>query len=270
MAYWKDKWEFTNSNEYEYKFAGNYGAKGEKRGKRKKATPEQIKKQNQCNKEKKMRRLIKANFCTDDYWITLKYPAGTRKSVEDVKEDLKTFLTDMRKEYKKRGDLFKFIYRIEVGKLGGVHIHILTNRIKGNHHTDLIAKRCWLPRLINYETLYEAGGYKDLANYIVKPLTDESYEQLKMFDEEEKKQFVKYSSSRNLIRPEPERKEYRRWTVKKLINEGIKPTPGYYIDENSINFGVNRFTGMSYLQYTEYRIKEIRGRVQHVNERKNC
>lgn len=269
MAYWRDKWEFANSNEYEYKFAGNYGAKGEKRGKKKKATPEQIKKQNQRNKEKKIQRLIKANFCTDDYWFTLKYPAGTRKSLQELKEDLKTFLTEMRKAYKKCGDTLKFIYRIEIGKLGGVHIHILVNRIEGHYHTDLIAKECWKFGMINYETLFDSGGYKKLANYIVKPLPDEAYEQLNMFGIQEQKQFVKYSSSRNLIRPEPERKEYRRWTVKKLIEEGIKPTQGYYIDKDSINIGVNQYTGMSYLQYTEYRIKEINTR-QYLSERKRC
>ena len=53
MAYRKDVWHFPGSNEYEYKFIGNYGAKGEKRHKRQKATQEQIRKQNQRNKEKR-------------------------------------------------------------------------------------------------------------------------------------------------------------------------------------------------------------------------
>ena len=40
MAYHRDLWEFADSAEYEYKYAGKYGAKGEKRRARKKATPE--------------------------------------------------------------------------------------------------------------------------------------------------------------------------------------------------------------------------------------
>ena len=48
--YNRDRWIFSNSIETEYKFAGKYGAKGEKRAKRKKATPEQMAKQNQINK----------------------------------------------------------------------------------------------------------------------------------------------------------------------------------------------------------------------------
>lgn len=263
MAYWLDTWSFTNSIEYEYKFAGAYGAKGEKRADKKKATPEQIKKQNQLNKEKRMRRVIKANFLSEDYWMTLKYPEGTRKKVEEVKKELKKFIDDMRKAYKKRSEIFKFIYRMEVGKLGGVHIHILCNRIDGKPHVDLMAKKLWPHGSINYETLYQFGGYKKLANYIVKPIDEEEYEQFSLFEKEEQKQFLRYSCSRNLIRPEPERKVYRRWTVKRLIEEGPKPTPGYYIDPESVVSGVNKYTGMSYLQYIEYRINEISTRDEY-------
>ena len=76
MAYWQKRWDFLNSVEYEYTYAGNYGAKGEKRKPRVKPTPEQIEKQNQINKTKKVRRLIKQNFSPGDYWITLKYTKG--------------------------------------------------------------------------------------------------------------------------------------------------------------------------------------------------
>lgn len=257
MAYWEDVWRFANSNEYEYKYAGKYGAKGEKRGKRKKATPEQIRKQNQINREKRMRRLIKANFLPDDMWNTLKYPEGTRKSVEELKKDLKDFLVDLRKEYKKRGEILKFVIRKEIGELGGIHAHILVNRIRGRD-TDLIIQNCWTHGRVNFESIYEYGGYKKLANYIVKQPDEEEKIQLSLFPAEDRKELIRYSSSRNLIRPEPERTEYRRWTVRNLIDNGPEPTPGYYIDKESIHYGINQYTGMSYYQYTEYRIKEIR------------
>jgi len=258
MAYWKDKWEFTNSNEYEYKYAGKYGAKGEKRTKKKKATPEQIKKQNQTNREKKMRRLIKANFVPDDLWNTLKYPEGIRKTIEEVKEDLKKFLELMRKAYKQCGEIFKFIYRIEIGEHGGIHIHILINRSRGKPDTDITIQECWTNGRVNFQSVYEYGGYKKLASYIVKQPDEEMEGQLSLFSEKERKELVSYSSSRNLIRPEPERTQHRRWTVRKLIENGAEPTPGYYIDQESIYYGVNPYTGMSYYHYTEYRIKEIR------------
>lgn len=262
MSYVKDTWSFLNSNEYEYKFAGRYGAKGEKRSKRKKATPEQIKKQNQSNKENRVRRLIKANFMKNDYWCCLKYKKGTRKSVDEYKKDLKKFLDDMRKVYKSIDEVFKFIYRIEVGAAGGVHIHILVNRIRGKTNTDILIQECWKNGRVNYESLYEAGGYKKLANYIVKPPRDDGEEeQLNLF-EEERSTFLKYSTSRNLIRPEPERKKYSRWTMRKLMSEGPEPTLGYYIEKDSIVMGINPYTGMSYLKYTETRIKEIRPKLE--------
>ena len=62
MAYILDIFRFGSSIEYEYKYKGNYGAKGEKRQPKKKATPEEIAKHNQYNKVKTVRRLIKSNL----------------------------------------------------------------------------------------------------------------------------------------------------------------------------------------------------------------
>jgi hypothetical protein len=260
MPYRKDKWTFPNSNEYEYKYAGNYGAKGEKRSPKRKATPEQIQKQNQYNREKKTRREIKANFAPEDLWGTFKYPKGTRKPLEEIEKDIKYFHDKMRKIYKKHGEVYKFIIRFEIGEHGGIHIHILINRPRSIPNVDLLIQEIWKFGRVNFQSLYEYGGYQKLANYIVKKPNKEQEKQLSLFEEEDKKKLVKYSSSRNLIRPEPERKEYRRWTMQKLVENGPKPTPGYYIDKDSIRYGVNEYTGMSYYQYTECRINEIKSR----------
>lgn len=256
MAYVKDIFELGDSNEYEYKFAGNYGAKGEKRGERKKPTPEQMRQQNQRNKVKNMRRLIKANFQPYDIWGCLKYPAGIRKKTEEVKEDLKKFLRAMRREYAKVGELFKFVYRMEIGKKGGIHIHILVNRLRKSLNTDMLMQKLWEHGVVDYKSIYAQGGYEDLAEYIVKQPEEESeeYKQLSYLPEEEQKEYIKYSSSRNLIRPKPIRKVYSHWTMRKILEEGPKPRKGYYIDKNSIVSGVNAFTGMSYLYYTEYKL----------------
>ena len=246
--YWKDKWTFPDSNEYEIKYAGRYGAKGEKRAKKAKATPEQIEKVNQRNREKKVRRLIKLNFKVNDLWCTLLYPAGTRKSVEEVKRDLERFLDSLRKKYKRRGEELKFIYRMEIGARGGIHIHILVNRIRDG---DLLIQSSWKPGRVNYEGMQE--DITALAEYIVKKPQGTAKEHIE--ESEDPKAYMKYSSSRNLIRPEPERKLYTRWTVRDLIDNGPKPTPGYYIDKDSIVSGVNKYTGMSYFYYTEKKVR---------------
>lgn len=247
--YIQDKWIFNDSVEYEIKYHGRYGAKGEKRNKKLKATPEQIKKQNQKNREKKMRRLLKANFSPGDMWITLKYPKGTRKEVGEVKTDIKKFLDALRRRYKKEGSELKFIYRMEIGKQGGIHIHMVIPRIRSS---DLIVQKLWKHGRVNYVSL-DDGDYKDLAEYIVKQPDEDVEEQLTLFEMNDRKEFIKYSSSRNLIRPTPERKVYSRRTVKKLLEEGPKPNVGFYIDKDTIVMGTNHVTGMNFIYYTERR-----------------
>lgn len=257
------KYDLGRVAEYEYRFRGNYGAPGEKRGKRKKPTPKQMEKQNQWNKENLVRRTILLNFNEDDLWACLKLPKGMRPQTETVKKCWQEFRSKMSKAYKKAGDTFKFIYRMEVSRSGGVHIHILVNRLRGDIQTDRLMSRYWKEITskslkgeghVNYTPLYESGGYEALAEYLTKKPRKEEYEQLSLFPEEERKDFIKYSTSRNLKRPVAEKRAYRRWTVRRLIENGPKPRPGYYIDKNSIISGVNRYTGMSYYRYREIRI----------------
>ena len=137
-----DKWVFDNSNEYEYKYKGLYGARGEKRKKRRKPTKEEMEKVNQRNKATRIRRLIKANFSEKDLWCCVKYPAGVKMKPPDVKTDIQRFLRALRGEYRKRAAELKFIYRMEVGSKGGVHFHIIVNRIWSDQ-TDVILQECW-------------------------------------------------------------------------------------------------------------------------------
>ena len=271
MAYTHDIWYFRNSTEHEFKFKGRCGAKGEKRLKKKKATPEQIRKQNQINRQNQIRRTIKANFEPKDMWCCLKYPAGTRPSVEIVKEDKERFLRYLRTQYRKRGSPMKWVARMEVGKHGGVHMHILLNRIP-MEQTDILIEEAWSKALkkskagkqirtdglVDYRTTYDAGGFKQLAEYICKEPKEgtEEYEQLSLFPKEEQKALVSVTTSRNLIRPEPEHHEYKTRTMRKLIEDGPEPSPGYYIDMDTLYIGVNPYNGYSYCKYTEIRLPE--------------
>ena len=248
-------WHFPDSNEVSIIFQGNYGAKGEKRQPRSKPTPEQIRKQNQKNKENRVRRKIKLNFNENDLWITLKYPSGTRKTIQELNRDYSNFIKKLRRRYQKRGEELKWICRKEVGKNGGLHIHLLVNRLQSEGTpTDVLVDECWIGHAW-HTNIYESGGYAKLAAYIVKQPDEEVMQQLSLFPEEEQDNLISYSCSRNLAEPVPEKKTYSRRTVRKMILEGPTPTPGYEIDKNSIVQGVNPYTGMSYLHYTEYRVK---------------
>ncbi len=254
-------YDLIDSIEHEIKFKGRYGAKGEKRGPRKKATPEQMARQNQWKKEALVRRKIKANFSPGDLWQTMKYPAGTRATYQQVKDDLKQYHRAMRKIYKARGQPYKWISRIEIGSHGGIHVHLIANRLN-DPRADLIAQEEWekITRgRINYTNLYAEGGYAKLAKYITKPPNEQQREILKDYEPNEVKGLVKYSSSRNLVTPEPVKKAFKRRTLRKMIIEGIKAAEGYYVDPESVYYGINPYNGMTYLRYTECRIGTLNG-----------
>lgn len=244
-----------NAIEHEISYKGNYGAKGEKRAPKVKRTPEQIERQNRVNKENRVRRTIQANFCVNDYWTTLNYPAGTRKSYEEVRNDFNKFRRQLRTEYLKRGEELKYIARIEIGKRGGIHIHFLVNRIWG---ADLLIQKCWVGRC-HFSHLYEDGGFRQLASYLTKELPEDSkrYKQMGFIDDADIRGMSTYIPSRNLVKPEPEKKEYKRRTVRKLLANGPVAKSGFYIDKESIHIGVNQYTGYTYMKYTEIRLEPI-------------
>ena len=49
-----------------------------------------------------------------------------------------------------------------------------------------------------------------------------------------------------------------------MVEEGIRPQPGYYIDPESVYYGINPYNGTTYLKYTECRLGTKDGTVQPV------
>lgn len=260
MAYRQLDYIAPNYIEHEFYFEGNYGAKGEKRSEREKITPLQVAKNNQWNRIKRLRRTLQLNFFPGDYWITVKYKAGTRKNIKDVKADVKKFLDGLRRKYRARGQPLMFVYRIEIGKRGGLHCHMVINRIPDG---DLLMRDVWKKATedagaIDYTTIEETGGFGGLAEYICKQ-PDEDIQGQMTFDiqEEDRKKLIAISSSRNLRRPCPVVRKRSHWTMRRLMTEEIRPKEGFMIDRDSIRKGVNKFTGLSYLYYTEVRIEQL-------------
>ncbi len=272
---------------------GRYGAKGEKRAARRKATPAQIKRQNAINRSKKLRRTLQLNFTPGDYWLTLKYPRGTRKKCGEVKKEFAKFIRILKREYKRHNEELRYIYRIEIGTRGGIHVHMVINRTR-IPELDLIIERAWkkaraltptledgwedgelygFDGMVHFAHIQDGSSLQALAEYLTKGLPEfaseedreewaewetweeeEEGEEWPELTEEERRAFTRYGSSRNLIRPEPEVKEYTNRTVRKLLEGGpdaIEPTPGFYVDKDSWETGVNPFTGYSYIKYRE-------------------
>lgn len=234
----KKQWIFTDSIEVEEGYTGRYGAPGMPRQKKRKATPEEIKKINQYNREKLIRRLIKENFSLYDYWATLTYEKGKRPTPQEMKKDTQRAIRKIRSEYRRNGHELKYIIRMGIGEQGGPHIHILVNRISGpDYGTDIILTKCWERGHVYFTTTYEYGGYRKLANYIAKPLEEWEPETLK-----------RYTRSRNLTIPKPKVKKWKadRW-------KEAKAPDGWYIEKETFQEGINPVTGKRYRHYIMFK-----------------
>lgn len=243
--YWVDTYYLGEYVMKEYKWLGKEGRKGEKRARKNKRTTLAVQRYNQRQREKKTQREIVANFKVGDLWVTLKYPKGTRVSVEELQDDFTKLTNKVKYQYKKRGEAFKWIVRMEIGEQGGVHLHMITNRID---ESDKIIQTAWEKITnghIDMKPLYDSDGFEDLAKYICKMPTEEIQGQLSLFDESDRKKFIKTSSSRNLIRPEPVRKKYNHWTMGKILAGNFKPEKGFKTIEDSVEKGMNLFGYMT-------------------------
>lgn len=233
------KYIFDNSIEvYEY-LDGKYGAPGMGRGKKKKATPEQIRKRNQWNKERKARHKLKTWFKENDFLILLTYKREDRPTnMKMAKWHFAKAIRSMRNEYAKRGYELRWMRNIEVGPRGGWHIHLVVNRIAD---TDLIVKKAWMHGNVNFKHLYEDGDFAELAAYITKtPATAEKYRE-NLIE-------TSYSTSRNIPVKEPKPERLARWV------RNPKPEKGYYIEKESYHEGINEVTGYKYRYYTMVRL----------------
>lgn len=216
---------------------GRYGAPGEKREKKKKPTPEDVRRQNERNRWRKVQRLILMNFKEGDWHLILKYRLGERpETCAEAKAQLRKFLNRMREAYRKAGIPFKWIAVTERGKRGHVlHHHLVVEDIhRDGIDTVKLVKKLWIHGSGFFSSLYDDGEYEKLAEYIVKAET------------KEEGGWCTYSRSRNLKPPVKtvERVYRRRWR-----NPPVAPK-GWYVVKDSVYNGENPVTGHPYQHYT--------------------
>lgn len=213
------------------------------RKKKRKRTPEEIQRQNETNKWKRLQRIILKNFKEGDWHLIMKYREKDRpEEYEKAKEQRKEFLADMRKAFKKAGIPFKWIAVTERGKKKQVlHHHlIIQDFATADLNTVQLVKKLWKYGHVQFVSLYEDGEYEKLAQYIVKAET------------KEEKGWMSYSRSRNMVVPEAKRevKHHKRWRLEPQAPEG------WYVVKESVVNGTNPFTDRPYQYYT---IKKLRG-----------
>lgn len=207
---------------------------GMPRLKKRKPTPEQMRKVNQRNKEKMIRRKLRMYFNAGDYFTTLTYRADERPAdMAAAKDDFKRFIRKVKTEYAKRGKELRWMRNIEVGTKGGWHVHLVINRIPD---ADLIIAEAWKAGKAVTQLMYQKGNFADLAAYIAKiPLTDKRLRQ------------SNFSESRNMPAPVP---SIRSCKYKTFRGKGIRVPRGWELEKDSMYEGINPVTGYPFRHYT--------------------
>lgn len=208
------------------------GAEGKKRprGKKEAETSEAAARYNLKMKTERIQMLIMANFVPGDLFITLTYAKEKRPAdLKEAKKDFSVFMRRLKDRMKKKGADLKWIVTTEVGSRGACHHHLVINYVPGILEA---IREFWdhsnTPKI---EHLYEDGAFRKLAEYMAKVGED--------------KKAGRYSRSRNLIVPgmKEELVEADTW------QEEPRAKKGYIVLKDSIENGVNPFTGSRYQRY---------------------
>ncbi|MFA9375773.1 MAG: hypothetical protein ACERKZ_03355 [Lachnotalea sp.] len=232
-------------------FSSRFNKRGYKKGKKKNLTKEEQKKVNKRAAEKKLRRIINANFQEGDTHLVLDYTLENRPADKKaMREDANDFLKEMRTLYKSLGLVFKYIHVMEIGKKGALHHHLVINTPE-EVSTRAIAK-AWKGRgRTHYNPLDNTGQYSKLASYLIKQSDG-------MLKDPEALQGKRWNSSKNLRKPKVIRKEPikdKGW-YNRIAKLPKKLENGYYLDKDSVSEGIHEKTGFTYFTYTFIKINQ--------------
>lgn len=218
-------------------FSRRYGKKIG-RGTNAQATPPAVREYNRKLAERKLTRLINANFGPGDIHLVLTYTPANRPTPAEAKRRLKNFLKRLRRYYKSRGRELKYIAATAYGTKGAIHHHLVINTMDARDLREL-----WPYGGSHAEYLHEDKEYSRLATYIVRQ-AKKGLAEAEQIDEH------LWSGSRNLVKPKPEKRE----VPATVWREPPRPRPGYVIDLDSVDAGVSPVTGIPYLFYRMIRI----------------
>ena len=234
--------------EIERYFTARYGRRGQKREDRVKASKEEQLRISNRIAEKKLRRILNANFGPGDYHLVLSYTKARGdppRDPGDMKEDIQRFLRKLRKEYRQAGEELKYIHVAETGSHGARHHHLVINSSLG---VDIGAiQRQWVHGRIHVNPLDDTGQYGQLASYLIKYTC-------RTIGTPEAMQGKRWNASKNLIHPEPKIRiiTNRGWFRSRDPKVPAKYAGRYVIDKNSIQSGLHspEYGGFGFLRFT--------------------
>lgn len=193
---------------------------GQKRKQKVNKTPESVKKTNLRNAVIKLTAILNANFRNGDYHIVL--TNADDPTLEEVKDRMQKFLRRMRGRSKAKttGFEWKWVAAIE-HKGKRPHLHMVCSRVDRK-----VIEACWTWGHVSFHPLDTDGEYSGLADYMTK----ETEETFRMPDAIQKQ---RYAHSRNLIIPQPRKKQITKAEYLREINDP-QPEAECTIDLDSI------------------------------------
>lgn len=207
---------------------------GERRNPKTNESSDAIKRVNQRQAEKKLRRLMNTNFQKGDLLIRLDFHKENRPpGSEAMQEIMQKTIRKLRSEFKKQGKQLKYIYVKEIGSKGGRHIHILMNKTD----MDTIVK-AWPYGGIHIDPVW-SNEHSKIAAYFVKYA-------LKTEETEGALIGKRWYGSRNLEKPKIRKQII---TAKRFKRDVPKAKKGYELINESIRQGICNETGFEYLTY---------------------
>ena len=200
-------------------YPGNFGAPGVKRADRRHKTAEEIARNNERIRIRKLQRIILANF-RDGRTVHLTYRKDERpETIEEAMKQRKAFLKKMRKACQKAGMEWKFIIVTEKGKRGqALHHHMIIEDVTAPLDLLRTISKAWTHgRVTSTKMEEDEDAFFTLADYLLKKETKTG-------------SGTTYSRSRNLVIPEPKTELIRR----KKWQRDPKAPAGWYIIKSSV------------------------------------
>ena len=200
-------------------YPGNFGAPGVKRADRRHRTAEEIARNNERIRIRKLQRIILANF-RDGRTVHLTYRKDERpETIEEAMKQRKAFLKKMRKACQKAGMEWKFIIVTEKGKKGqALHHHMIIEDVTAPLDLLRTISKAWTHgRVTSTKMEEDEDAFFTLADYLLKKETKTG-------------SGTTYSRSRNLVIPEPKTELIRR----KKWQRDPKAPAGWYIIKSSV------------------------------------
>ena len=232
-------------------YTARYNQKGGSRASHREETAEAQKIVNHRNAERKLRSLLRTNFTTDDWFLTLRFKKGYHITHEEAQKAAKTFIRLIRREYKQHRLELRYIHVIE-HKSRTCHLHFAlpaVRQIAPSRVRELWGKANEKALSVDFRPMWSGDFATRLASYLLKEYDPQGEHAPKEGDPCAPKGASKFYCSRNLRQPEIVKEVMKRVKIPK--EPFVKK--GYILLPDTLYSGVCAFTGLEYRSYAMIR-----------------